>query len=165
MYKLSGWQQFGTHGSRQETWLFGFLLLQDVVVMHPALDARLSARCMLWGVCAQVNGFMVHMYIYVRPASTQYEQTAAVAVRLSSPWLPCNEEWSIHLLWRKDMFIQLLLTGSEKRKTDYRSTLVKCQHNTAQVAKTDIKRCSRSVNRRPALSESAKNKQTFWVYK
>lgn len=33
------------------------------------------------------------------------------------------------------MFIQLLLTGSERRKTDYRGTLVKCQHNAAQVAK------------------------------
>lgn len=57
------------------------------------------------------------------------------------------------------MFIQLLLTGSEKRKTDYSSTLVKCQHNAAPVA---TRRTSNaSVNRRLALGESAENKQTF----
>lgn len=43
------------------------------------------------------------------------------------------------------MFIQLLLTGSERRKTDYRNTLVKCQHYTAQVAKRDTSNATARV--------------------
>lgn len=98
---------------------------------------------------------MLHVCVCVC-ASTR-DHTAA---RLPSPSLPRNEEWSIPLQWRKDMFIQLLLAGSKRRKTDYRGTLVKCQHNAAQV-ETHIKRCSKSASRRLVLSESAKGKQTF----
>lgn len=128
------WEESGCAGEA-DTWVkehgcFIFLL-QGSVAMHLALDAGPSAWYAV--VCRCVNTWC--MRVYVRPASTQWDQTWAVAARFSSPCLPCNEEWSIRLPWRKDMFIQLLLTGSQRRKTDYRNTLVKCQHNAAQVAK------------------------------
>lgn len=64
------------------------------------------------------------------------------------------------------MFIQLpARTGGEGRKTDYRSTLVKCQHDAARVAKRRTSHGGESANRQLALSESTKNKQTFGVYK
>lgn len=112
-------------------------------------------------VCVRPGVFTEYTCAHARRASTQQDGTAAVAAQPSSSCLSRNEERSNRLPWRKDVFIQRRLAGSERRKTDYRSTLVKRQHSGAQVAKRHIKRCSRSADRQLALSESAKNKQAL----
>lgn len=63
-----------------------------------------------------------------RAASTEQQQTAAVAGASRLPVFPVT---------MSDPFASrggrmCLYSSSKRRKTDYRSTLVKCQHNTAQ---------------------------------
>lgn len=90
-----------------------------------------------------------------RAASTEQHQTAAVP---RAPRFPCNDERSIRLPWRKDVFIQL--EQEEKNRLQKHSGQMSTQRRTSSK-ETHIKRSSKSVNRRLALSESAKNKQTF----